>query len=389
METFFLTLFAINKAMLKNVFTLNILLLCVIFVFSCQKKNSNDNEYDVQTQQLFFSFESAKDDYANVIIQASDGNFIIAGETYTNAKGKSDAWVFKVNERGTIEWEKKIGGYGVHRREGINSIVETADGELILAGFTETKGSKYMDRDAWLLKIDENGNLLWDKNFNNSTDDQINSLIQTKNGNYIMVGYTKERGNKYGWLLKTDENGSLEWDTVIQRGEINSIVQTYDQGYLLLKNSFLIKVDQNGNKLWHQSIGGNNIIHTSDGNFVLSTTFNYYNRDIKIIKITPEGEVIWERTFGGESTSDKSYSIIESGNGNYAIAGYTRYNAWIILLDSEGTLIWDKSIESGDSNEAKCITQTREGGYAIIGNSIKEKQSDAWMIIISKDEIMQ
>ena len=238
MKTFFLTLYTINRIVLKNAFTLSILLLYIIFIFSCQEKNSNDDEFDTQAQQSFFTFEGAKDDYANVIIQTSDGNFIIAGETYTNAKGKSDAWILKINKSGTIEWEKKLGGYGVHRREGINSIIEITEGELILAGFTETKGKKYMDRDAWLLKIDKNGNLLWEENFNNSIDDQINSLVQTKDGNYVMGGYTEERGNKYGWFLKTDKNGGLEWDTVIQRGEINSIVQTYDQGYLLLKILF-------------------------------------------------------------------------------------------------------------------------------------------------------
>ena len=104
-------------------------------------------------------------------------------------------------------WDKAFGGI---EAEVANSIIQTEDGGYALAGYTESKGAGRYD--AWAIKLDENGEMAWDKTFGGSNEDVARCIIQAEDGGYALAGYTESKGaGRYdAWAIKLDENGNLE-----------------------------------------------------------------------------------------------------------------------------------------------------------------------------------
>ena len=311
--------------------------------------------------------------------------------------------------KGNIEWEKTFGGsewdYGYY-------VQQTTDGGYIIAGqtrFLETDPNKtgFVDN-IFLIKTDTQGNTLWERTFEDSRPGIGNCVQQTTDGGYIITG-TKDEHKVY--LIKTDSNGETLWEKTLVGGDRyygHSVQQTTDGGYIVtgLKHIFvetgiyptkedvyLIKTDSNGNMLWEKTIGGsdsdmgNCVQQTSDGGYIiLGSTYSYGagNEDVYLIKTDPNGNTLWERTFGS-SEWDFATSIQQTSDGGYIIAGDIRhinYNVsdpdeyifycgfYLIKTDSNGEKIWEKTFE-GDNSYSDYITsaqQTTDGGY-IIANS--------------------
>jgi len=194
------------------------------------------------------------DDYAWSIQQTSDGGYILAG--YTESFGSSnDAWILKLDANGNVQWQKAYGGtsydWGI-------LIQQTSDGGYIVAGETNSFGSGWGD--AWILKLDANGNVEWQKAYGGSNYDWANSIQQTSDGGYIVAGETYSFGSGFGdaWILKLDANGNVEWQKAYggsNRDDGNSIQRTSDGGYILAgytesfgssNDAWILKLDSNG-----------------------------------------------------------------------------------------------------------------------------------------------
>ncbi|MCG2762512.1 MAG: hypothetical protein L6253_04945 [Candidatus Atribacteria bacterium] len=106
-----------------------------------------------------------------------------------------------------LTWDKTFGGI---EADMANSIIQTDDGGYALAGYTWSKGAGRYD--AWVIKLDENGEMAWDKTFGGSQNDEIFSGIKTTDGGYAVCGYTESKGaGRYdAWVIKLDEKGNLE-----------------------------------------------------------------------------------------------------------------------------------------------------------------------------------
>jgi hypothetical protein len=140
-----------------------------------------------------------------------------------------------------MEWDKTFGGIKV---DGLNSLIQTSDSSYILAGFTNSNEAGEFN--AWVIKLDDDGNTVWDKTFGGSKDDGLNSLIQTSDNGYAVVGSTSSKGKgKYdAWVIKLDDKGNMEWDKTFggnddDRG--SSLIQTTDGGYAILSPSEIIE----------------------------------------------------------------------------------------------------------------------------------------------------
>jgi hypothetical protein len=177
------------------------------------------------------TFGGKDEDEVDSIIQTKDGNFMVAGTTSSKGAGDYDAWIIKLDKNGNKIWDKTFGG--IYNAEA-NSIIQTRDGGYAVAGETSPESARYSD--AWVIKLDKNGNKIWDKTFGGEDWDEAESIIQTRDGGYAVAGDTKSKGNgkRDAWIIKMDKNGNKIWDKTFGGKDYdlaNSIIQTRDGGY--------------------------------------------------------------------------------------------------------------------------------------------------------------
>jgi predicted secreted protein len=232
------------------------------------------------------------------------------------------------------------------------------------------------------------------------------SVQQTAVGGYIIAGSTGSfgAGGSDAWLIETDANGNQVWDkTYGGTGDefANVVQQTADGGYIIagITKSFgagaydfwLIKTDGNGNNLWEKTFGGNRSDHaysvqqTADGGYLiagLTESFGAGGSDAWLIKTDANGNQMWDKTYGG--TGDDTFAQVaqQTLDGGYVSAGATmdRSDAWLIKTDVYGNKIWDKTFGGSDWDEAYCVQQTAGGGYIIAGRTRTSGFDYVWLI---------
>lgn len=288
--------------------------------------------------------------------------------------------------------------YGSIEEEYARSLVETSDGGYALAGGT------------LLLKTDLYGNLEWSKRF---VEGSANCLILTVDGGYALAGETSSLGEgAYDfWLSKTDLNGNQEW-TQTYGAELtdgaNCLVETDDGGYALVGKTasfgsggydfWLVKTDINGNVEWNKTYGGpeTDIAHwlivASDGGYIIAgetASFGAGASDFWLIKTDEYGTVEWNQTYGNEATQIAD-SLTATSDGGYALAGYTTATGdgsgdfWLVKTDSNGNMQWNQTYgNSTDWERAYSVIATSDGGYALAGHVSYSEipiSNDFWLV---------
>ena len=185
-------------------------------------------------------FGGEQTDISAKIILTEESQFLIVGETNSKGAGNSDAWIIKLNEQGELLWDKTYGG---KENDGAYSIVESEDGGYVICGYTWSKGNGRDD--GWVFKIDKNGKLLWDKTFGAGGSDRLNTIIKADGEGYIAVGFAdrehcalcSEQG--YIWVIKISDTGNPIWEN--KNGgstyDIGNDIIRYKEGYLVVARS--------------------------------------------------------------------------------------------------------------------------------------------------------
>ncbi len=172
-------------------------------------------------------------DWANSIIETSDG-YVVAGHTESKGAGGADAWIIKLDRNGNIVWDRTYGGSDW---DWADSVIETSDGYYVVVGYTASKGAG--SGDAWVIKLDRDGNIVWDKTYGGSDWDRSFSITSSSNGCCIVVGDTKSKRDTFDiWVLKINYASSqLNWDKTIgwdRSDEVGySVVRTSDGYYVI------------------------------------------------------------------------------------------------------------------------------------------------------------
>jgi len=176
-------------------------------------------------------------DRGRSVIETKDSGFMITGHTYSYAdEDGHDIWVIKTDEEGVEQWNKTYGGNGYDRG---SDIIETNDGCYMIAGGMAPIGEFW--NDVCLLKIDENGNELWRKLYGGVDVDSAHSVIQLSDGSYVVAAGTQSyglsiAGDSEAWVIKVDENGDMLWNKTFggrERDNLLDIVEADDGGFIL------------------------------------------------------------------------------------------------------------------------------------------------------------
>ncbi len=227
------------------------------------------------------------------------------------------------------------------------SVIQNTNKGFVLAGYTSGYGAG--TNDFYVTKTDSSGNLIWSKTYGGTRDDEAYSIKQTADGGYIIGGYSKSFG-----------------------------VLNYD--------SYLVKLNGNGDTLWAKTYGGvndeyaNSVQQTTDGGYILAgytTTFvtGSDSGNIYLIKTDASGNLKWTASFGGTVAISDGYSIQQTSDKGYIVTGYTNSfgepngDAFLIKTDSIGTVAWTKTYGSPGVDWGNSVKQTGDGGFIIAGSA--------------------
>jgi predicted secreted protein len=333
---------------------------------------------------------------ARCMIQTSDGGYALAGDTESFGAGNKDFWLVKTDASGNMEWNQTYGGV---RAEIAFSVVETSDGGYALAGRTRSFGAAMVD--CWLVKVDSSGNQEWRKSYGGAGIEAARSVVETSDGGYALAGFTESfgAGGEDFWLVKVDAAGNHEWNkTYGGAGNegARSVVETSDGGYALAGETgsfgagdvdfWLVKVDAAGNHEWNKTYGAAladgafSVVETSDGGYALAgytRSFGASGSDFWLVKVDAAGNHEWNKTYGGAG-NDPAHSlvetsVVEAGDGGYALAGFTvsfgegGQDGWLIETDADGNMDWNQTYGGSGNDVLNSVVETADGGLALAG----------------------
>lgn len=380
------------------------------------------------TTQWKVSLGGSDIDNANSILQTTDGGYIAAGFSDSNNgdvsgnHGNPDYWIVKLNNQGVIQWQKSLGGTSV---EQAHSIIQTTDGGYVVAGYSYSNNGDVSGNhggyDSWVVKLNNLGVIQWQKSLGGTGSDLANSIVQTADGGYIVAGFSdSNNGDVSGnhgsssdcWIVKLNDLGVIQWQKSIGGSNYDdaySIVQTTDGGYIVAGVSssndgdvsgnhgtfdyWVVKLNSLGVIQWQKSLGGSSddyaysIVQTTDGGYVLAGVSISNNGDVSgnqgafdywVVKLNSFGVIQWQKSLGGTG-SDFAYSIIQTTDGGYVVAGYSNSNNgnvsgnngrndyWIVKLNNLGVIQWQHCLGGSNDDIASSIIQTSDGSYVVAG----------------------
>ena len=339
-------------------------------------------------------------DIGYYVQQTSDGGFIIAGESNSFGVGDKDVYLVRTDSNGDTLWTNTYSGVRG------NSVQQKSDGGFIIASSTSFGLSRY----CYLINTNPNGDTLWTKMYGGTAFDipeAALSVQQTGDGGFIFVG----THNNDAYLVLTDVNGDTLWtksygDSLSHAG--HSIQHVNDSGFIICGSSlynrgdvYLIRTDSNGDTLWTNTYGGSlqeagySVQQTNNGDFIITgwtVSYGAGEQDVYLIRTDSNGDTLWTKTYGGINY-DQGYSVLQLSDGGFIIAGSTmsfgagRSDVYIIRTDSIGDTLWTKTCGGMESENARSIQQTRDGGFIIAGvtSSFGAGGNDVYLIRLNKD----
>ncbi len=354
--------------------------------------------WDITWQQCFGGSDA---DVATDIIAIENGYFIVGGTGSSDgdisfSHGLGEGWLVKTDSTGNLLWEKTYGG---SNSEEFRRIFPSTDGNYYLIGTSwsldgDISFNPYPGTSSfWIVKIDVEGNILWDKIAGGTKGDYLWTGAATADGGVMAIGEVSSDdghvsvfyGGNDTWMVKLSAEGDLEWDYTIGTGWFDigqAIIQTSDGGYLAGSNSIILQ----------GAVGNITCIPPSYG-YVTGV----------LTKFDAAMNVQWQRCFGGNN-HDAISDILELDDGYVFVGGSESTNmpdhhgdvdVWVVKIDFDGNIIWQKVYGGSRGEGGEEIFVTDDGGFIVVGNTysnngdvsgnhaFSEHYPDIWMFKIN------
>jgi len=382
-----------------------------IILFSLSIRNLSILSAQRQSGKFYNSLGGPAWELGQSVCQTKDGGYIISGRTSSRGSGGEDAWLIRTNASGDTTWTRTLGGpsddYGY-------TVRIAPDGGYVVSGHTASFG--HGDCDGWMFKTDSSGRLIWMNTYGTPMSEVTPSFNFTNDGGYVLIGFHGDDDDSLGvvYMVKTDINGDTLWTKYYGNNKSNYgfyVCQTADSGYVFtgLTNNYdeqmddvlLCKADKKGNLLWTKTFGGdsNDIAYclqiTPDGGYIIAgwtSSYGHGSEDGWVIRTDASGNKVWDKTYGG-AKSDRFNHIEPTSDGGYICSGVTYSfsknvaDMWIVKIDSIGNQQWMKTFgDTADQMNGE-IKQCADKGYVIIGSTSNNCQytADYNVLLIKTD----
>lgn len=396
------------------------------------------------------TFGGTQQDSGHKIQNTQDGGFIVSGFTNSNDLdvtehyGNGDYWVVKLDSIGKLIWEKNYGGSG---SETGCDIIEVSGGYLIAANsrsIDNDVSNNNGESDIWIARIDQSGNLEWEKNYGGSEQDIFKSIVQTSDKGFLLTTYTRSndgdlnssvQGNDY-WVVKLDELGDIEWQQNYGGSKSDFAskgIETLDNNYLILGRSlsndgdvpsnngesdiWLIKLNRNGDIVWSKVYGSDesevatSISELDDGNLIIvgwkdatNSTIETDTDDILILKIDSNGNLIWTKTYGGNgkdlafdiTTNENELIVISRTNSDDLEQSFGSDDIMLISTDLDGNVNSTLSFGGSELDRPLSLESINDTSVIVTGLtyssdmdiSLNKGESDVWVVKLSRQSMI-
>ncbi len=394
----------------------------LIFYFSCSDIGDNYNWNSKKDLNYIRNFGTIGYDYGwSGDYSPFDNGVIITGSQQKNISGQRDMWAIKTNDRGMLVWDKTFGG--TNDEDGYD-VISTSDGGFLFVGFSWSFGN---EQQAYAVKTDYHGNVEWERTYGGSMWEVANAVIETRDGSYMIVGYSNSPGISSGntdiMLLKISDSGEKIWLKTYGNESFpnhewgNDIIQIFDDGFIIVgsrdryqngaQNELILRIDKDGVKIWEKEImstGQSNEIAYSITNsqigeiFVTSSVNNENKKSVykpKIIRMDASGNVEWSRVFESNSFSNHQFRSSSLKNGNLILVGSSNINtpfgkkddAFITQLDNKGNILWTQAFGTNEEDDWGWTVFEKNIGEIIMIGSTKSFNSSLFDIFMLSTNI--
>ncbi|WP_073066465.1 T9SS type A sorting domain-containing protein [Chryseobacterium oranimense] len=346
--------------------------------------------------------KSNTQDFLSQITTTIDGQYLITGSSIQSSKlqaedskqnGGYDFHLIKLNQQGEEVWEKYFSG---QNHDYLSASVATQEGGFLVAGTSysgkglDKKEDSKGGSDIWLIRLNEFGDELWEKTLGGSSDEEARAVIQSTDFGFFVAGNVQNSAKGYGskdvLIVKLDKDGK-EISQLILGGkgldEVEKMIPTKDGGALLGVYS-------------RSNAGGS------------KKTENFGEGDYYIIKLSKEGKVEWEKSFGGKSDDHiRTLALTSTGyliggesrserSGNKSVGIEEGTDLWLISLNERGEELWQKSYSFGNrdilmgtsvlhSADDKASKGILLGGYTQAEGKIQTDDETFWMLYLDQE----
>jgi hypothetical protein len=377
------------------------------------------------------TYGTGSDDLLTSAEELGDGGFVLGGHGWTN-NYPLDYYVLRLDASGRELWARHYGGSSLDYLRAVRS---TTDRGFILAGYSasDDKGSPLFGHyDGWVVRTDSNGTPLWQRSFGGTFFDGFMDVEPLRDGGYILGGSSVSQpgtGNKTSaalgdydfWVVRIDQQGEKLWEQSFGGSTADFLYDVQpmpDGGFALIGASrsgvdgnksatnngnydlWVVRLDPAGNKIWDRGFGGSlydegrEAVVTADGGLLLAGTShsppsgnkeseNFGAADYWLVRLDAAGNKLWERTFGG-TDADIVQGLRQTPDGNVLVAGdssslpgpgkrsphYGFSDYWVLQLNSAGALLWEQSLGGAQNDSPRVANRTQDGAFFAAGSSI-------------------
>jgi len=279
----------------------------------------------------------------------ADGGYILAGSTDRVVTAEIDAWVMKLDSGGNIVWQRTFDS-GNHDHFAV--VRPTAAGDYLVAGLTPSLRTGASD--ALILKLDASGNVIWQKAYGGMRGGYAADLRPTPDGGSIVAGLTYEErldgAFEVGWVLKLDPSGEIVWQ--------KTYAGTGARGFRVIQL-------------------------TADGGYIAAGA--RFSRSVWVVQLDATGNIVWQKTYAAPGDEVTVNDLRATADGGYVVVG-TNFpwgldwlEGWMMKLDATGNIVWQKIIDPrvhSDGAEPSAVQPTADGGYLVVGGTPTPYQGD-------------
>lgn len=358
-------------------------------------------------------------DDGGMVVVGSTASLEVSGEAINY--GYSNYKAIKLDKYGAVTWEKSFGGSGF---EIANSVIEKETGGYAICGQSGSSDGDISGsnggRDIWIINLDTDGEILWENSYGSSLNEFGLQVRETTDNGLLVGGYVDNGTGVFDiTIYSLNQNGDVIWNKILggtANDNFTALGELSDGNYMVVGESsstdrdnnsnkgqsdiWMIKLATDGNIIWEKSYGGSSpeFVHASfvaldeivvvadsysdDGDLDLPLTSN----ELWMIKVDINGAILINTTVSSSNGYALANAIYQKSDGDYLMTGSTEPNdLWVVGLSASIDILWEKAYNKSGLEKGKGITETSDGKIGVVGFSKTEEYENLWVLKLDAD----